>query len=110
MVAAAVGERRAAADFYVAMLLLADCRVIRGMGHIHHQRDVGLERVGNLARAEKADFLHDVGHGQDFRISFFRSSLQLPQGLRHGEGADAIVKGARHRQVAAQHFKLVGQA
>jgi len=59
MVGAAVRQHRAAADFYIAVLRLAHGGIIRRVRHVHHERHVGLERLGDLPRAEQADlFLH----------------------------------------------------
>ena len=68
MVAAAVRERRAFADLDVAVLRLADGRIIRRVRHVHDQRHVRLERIGDLPRAQQADLLLHVGHGADFRV------------------------------------------
>jgi hypothetical protein len=85
MVAAAVRERRAFADFDVAVLRLADGRIIRRVRHVHHQRDVRLERVGNLPRAEQADFLLHVRDGADFGLQLGLRFLEQPQRFGHGE-------------------------
>ena len=68
MIAAAVRDRRAVADLHVAVLRLADRRIIRRVRHIHDQRDVRLERIGDLPRAEQADFLLHVRDGANFGV------------------------------------------
>ena len=102
MVAPAVGHGRPVADFDVAMLRFANGRVVGGMGDVHYERDIRLEGVSDLARAEQADLFLHIGDGADFGLQFGFRFLEQPQRLGHGEGANAIVKCPRHRQVVAQ--------
>ena len=79
------------------------------MGDIHDERHVGFERVGDLARAEQADFLLHIGDGADLGLQLGLGFLEQPQRLGDGEGADAVVEGPRHGQVVAQQVEFVGQ-
>ena len=60
VIRSAVREGRSLAQFNVAVLRLVHRRIIRGVGNIDDERDVGMQRVGNLSRAEAADLLLDV--------------------------------------------------
>ncbi len=109
MIATAVRERGAFANFNIAVLRLADGRIIRRVRHIHDERDVRLERIRDLPRAQQADFFLHVRDGADFTIQFHLGFFEQPQRLGHGERADAIVKRARHREIAAQNIKFIRQ-
>ena len=60
-----------------------------------------------MPRAEAANLLHHVRDGADLRLEFLPAFFQNAQGFDHSEGADAIVKGTRDRQVTAQNIERV---
>ena len=75
VIAAAMGQGRAVANFHVAVLLLVDGGIIGGVGHVDDQRDVRLERVGDLPGAEQADFFLTLETAQ---ISAFSLRFAIP--------------------------------
>ena len=62
-----------------------------------------------MTGSEQADFFLHVGHGADFDIQLLNQGFEQPERLRDCEGSDAVVKGARDSQIAAQHLKAVIQ-
>ena len=92
------------------MLLLVDGGKIGGVGHIYHDGDVRLERVGDLAGAEQPNFLLDVGHRANLCLQFALGVGQKAQCLGHGKGADAIIERACDGEVVAQQVEFVVQS
>jgi hypothetical protein len=85
----------------------ADGGIIRGVRHIHHERDVRLQRIRNLPRAEQTDFLLHIRYGTNLGVELRAGFLQQTQRFGHRKGADAIVKRASHCKIAAQNIKFI---
>ena len=107
MVAVAVGDSRPLAHLDVAVLPLVHCRVVGRVSDVHHQRDIGVQRVRNLPRAEEADFLHRVGDDAHLRVELDSAGLEQAQRLSHSPSAYAVVERPRHDEVVAQKLELV---
>ncbi len=106
VVAAAVGEGWAFAEFGVAVLALVHGGVIGGVGDIDDEGGVGFEGVGDLAGAKEADFFHDVGNGADFGFEFFLGLDEEAQGFGHGPGANTVVKSAGDGEVVFEQGEV----
>src|SRR6202035_735605 len=60
-------------------------------------------------RAEQAHLFLNVGNRTNCRLEFAFRPAQQAQGFGDSEGADAIIKRARHSKVVAQQLKFVIQ-
>ena len=109
MIAAAVGNAGALANSNVAVLGLVHVGVIGRVRNIDDERDVGLQRVSDLAGAQEANFFLNVGDSADLGIELRFAFLEQPKGFSDGEGADAIIEGAGHDEVAAKNVEFVGE-
>ena len=109
MVAAAAGDSGPFAEFDVAVLLLIDGGVIRGVGDIDNESAVWFQGVSDLACAEQADFLHNVRDSGDLSLETAFLFAQQAQSFRDGEGTDLIVEGAADGEVASEKLKFVDE-
>ena len=109
VVATSVGQGWALAHADFAVLAGVHGWVVGGMGNVHDERGGRVEGVGDLAGPEEADFFLDVGDGADFPLQMGHVRTKEAEGFSDGPGADAVVEGAGHGDVAPEDVELIGQ-
>jgi hypothetical protein len=102
VIARAVGDAGAGAEFDFAVDGVVDAGSVGGMGDVEDDRDIGHEAVSDHFRAVPADFLLHGVHGDDGAAG--RVLGETGEHLSDDETAEAVIEGAADQAI---HPKLL---